>query len=290
MTPRVSQTELARQMRLFLDELPPSAELEMTKSDSYLYEFEAARLLIILDLLARSGIRPETQLDVLDFGYLHGLTPEFLHRFHPNARFTVYDRPDGPIFSDPRYLEVIKRRSYLKLLPGDINNLPETKDRYRVILLGEIIEHLDPTRVAAVLARLRRLIRPEGVLIITTPNAGGLYNSYMTMTGARAVVDAPIPHRVMGYGHIHLWTGAVLRQTAEYCGWKFADIRFYHGREGEMFADARTRWISLKSQVFLKTLKLLAEKFPKLRGFLVASFVAEAGSDGAPKSRTEVEP
>jgi hypothetical protein len=75
-------------------------------------------------------------------------------------------------------------------------------------------------------------------------------------------------------GHIHLWTGSVLRETAEYVGWKFKDIQYYHGREGEMFGEARKRWGGLKTQIFIRGIEFLANRTPKYRGFFVATFTA----------------
>ncbi|MDB6064951.1 MAG: hypothetical protein JWR26_1159 [Pedosphaera sp.] len=268
----ILQKDLAERMRKFLDELPLSADLEWTKSKTFLFEFEAARMLIVLDILAKAGIKPEMEFEMLDFGYLHGLTQEFLHQFFPHSKITVCDRPDSPIFSDQHYLSRISERAYLKLVPCDIADIPDGPAQYQVIMLGEIIEHLDPTRVTSILFKLRKLIKPGGVLIVTTPNGAGLYNCFMTLTGKALVVSPPIPYPVMGYGHIHLWTGNNLRETAEYCGWSFKDIQFYHGREGEMFASGRAEWMSFKTQVFLKGLKFLTDRYPKARGFYVAAF------------------
>jgi 2-polyprenyl-3-methyl-5-hydroxy-6-metoxy-1,4-benzoquinol methylase len=111
---------------------------------------------------------------VLDFGYLHGLFQEFVHRFFSNAHFQICDRPTSPIFTDPAYLELIRQRKYLELIPRDINDLDANMGPYRVILLGEIIEHLDPTHVMEILRKLRKMILPGGALVITTPNGGSL--------------------------------------------------------------------------------------------------------------------
>lgn len=271
----LTREELAGQMREFLGELPASANLDWARRPEFLGEFEAPRLLLMRELLMKGGIAPDAKFEALDFGYLHGLVPEFLHRFFPGANFTVYDRPGSPIFSDEQYLGIIRRREYLKLMSRDIHELAGSTGNYQVIVLGEIIEHLDPTQVAGVLRNLRKLVKPGGLLLVTTPNGAGFYNWYMTVSGGDVVLSPPIPDPVMGHGHIHLWSERVLRETAAHCGWGLQDIRYYHGREGEKFAEMNARWLSLKSQVFLRTVKILANSFPKLRGFLVASFAAE---------------
>jgi 2-polyprenyl-3-methyl-5-hydroxy-6-metoxy-1,4-benzoquinol methylase len=272
---RETKQQLFEDIVAFLEALPPSSGLECTKLKDFLFHFEAARLLIVRDMLLACGIKPEEKMEVLDFGYLHGLFQEFVHRFFPNAHFQVCDRPDSPIFTDPAYLELIRQRTYLNLVPRDINDLDASMGPYRVILLGEIIEHLDPSRVMEVLRQFRKMIQPGGVLVITTPNGGSLYNCLMTLQEKDRVQVAPVPDPLTGVGHIHLWSGPVLRQTAEYVGWSFKNIKYYHGREGEKFVEVRKKWGSLKTQVLLRGIEFLANRTPRYRGFFVATFVAE---------------
>ena len=275
-TGREAQQQLFEDMVAFLDELPPDSDLQITKHKDFLFCFEACRLLIVRNMLLACGLKPEDQMEILDFGYLHGLFQEFVHRFFPQARFTVCDRPGSPIFSDEAYLKIIRRRNYLTLTPRDINDLDENMGGpYRVVLLGEIIEHLDPTRAMEILGKLRKLVLPGGVLIVTTPNAGGLYNCYMTLRDKGPVQVAPIPDPMVGVGHIHLWSERTLRETAEYVGWSLKDIQYYHGREGEMFVGVRRKWLGFKAQILLRGIEFLANRTPKLRGFFVASFTAK---------------
>ena len=142
------------------------------------------------------------------------------------------------------------------------------------VLLGEIIEHLDPSHVLEILRKLRAVVAPGGVLVVTTPNGAGLYNCLMTLRNRDQIQVAPIPTPLVGIGHIHLWSGPVLRETAEYAGWKFKDIQYYHGREAEKFARARRIWGGLKAQLLLRGIEFLANRTPNYRGFFVATFTA----------------
>ena len=269
----ITQSELADQMLEFVQAIPGSANLEWVKNRDFLFYFEAERLLSIFRIMADQGLRPDMEFEVLDVGYLHGLIAEFIHRRYPKARFTTVDRPDSPNFSNQEYLAVIRRRPYLDLVPCDILQSGSLlKKRFRMIILGELIEHLDPTVVAQALLALRALVTEDGLLVVTTPNAGGFYNSYMLSSGGDSIVLPPIPEGTMGYGHIHLWTAPVLAKTAAWCGWRQEKLFFNHGREGELFCVTNRRWLSLKAQVFLRTVKFLGDCKPSLRGFFVAGF------------------
>jgi hypothetical protein len=97
----------------------------------------------------------------------------------------------------------------------------------------------------------------------------------MTMTEGDAIQLTPIPDETRGYGHIHLWSPKLLRQTAEYCGWTFKGVEYYHGREAEKFEEVRKAWVSLKAQILVRTVKFLGDRYPALRGFFVSAFLAK---------------
>jgi len=133
-----------------------------------------------------------------------------------------------------------------------------------VIHLGEIIEHIDPTRVTKALQMLRGCAKEKCCLVITTPNKRGIYNCWMTCSGKDSIEVAPLPNPVHGHGHIHLWAPDILNVTAAACGWNSPATTFYHGREGEKFDKPMP--LKLKAALFL------AERYPKMRGFFVSSF------------------
>jgi 2-polyprenyl-3-methyl-5-hydroxy-6-metoxy-1,4-benzoquinol methylase len=140
------QRALAAEMLDFLQFTPLSPDLLATRDRDYLFHFEAPRHLIARQFLLDCGIGQQQEFQVLDFGYLHGLTQEFLHRAFSKASLTVYDLPSSPVFKDQSYQDVIRARSYLRLAPRSIGDVDKTEPKYDVITLGEIVEHLDPGR------------------------------------------------------------------------------------------------------------------------------------------------
>jgi 2-polyprenyl-3-methyl-5-hydroxy-6-metoxy-1,4-benzoquinol methylase len=267
----MTQKELASAMLDFVRQIPASADLEWVKDLNTLYYFEAERLLVMKQAMLDAGFSPESSFEVLDFGYLHGLIPEFLHRFFPQARFTIFDHPDSPNFKNQDYLRLIKSRSYLKLESCDIAHLDQREGKFDLIILGEIIEHLDPILVARSTGALQKKIAPQGRLLITTPNGAGIKNLFFTLIG-RDSEQAVIPNETMSYGHIHLWPPQQLEQTLQHYGWKNDKIYFTHGKDGSALSDSNHHWGSLRYQLFTKGLYFMAQLFPRWRGFTVSTW------------------
>jgi 2-polyprenyl-3-methyl-5-hydroxy-6-metoxy-1,4-benzoquinol methylase len=266
------QKELAEEMLTFLESTPLSADLQWTKDRDFLFHFEAARQIIVRKLLSAAGLTAESPARILDVGYLHGLTQEFTHRAFPRAQITVFDLPSSPIFSDAAYLRTIESRGYLTLKPKNADELTPADGTFDVFILGEVIEHMDPTQVARLLSNLSKMAAPGALLLITTPNAAGFYNCYMTLRQGDAIQVAPIPNLTHGYGHIHLWSLPILSQTAKHASWSLIGSEFYHGREGEKFEEISKAWVGLKAQIMIRTLRVLGDRYPNFRGFFVACF------------------
>src|SRR4051812_26413661 len=170
------QMHLASEMQEFVAAIPDSLGLEWVKEREFLYYFEAERMLAMRRMLLENGVSGDARLRVLDFGYLHGLVSEFLHRSFPNATFTVFDHPDSPVFKSPEYLRIIQERKYLRLEPRDLHELDGVSGEYDLLVLGEIIEHLDPTVFIKLTDAAGRLLKKGGCMLVTSPNAAGLLN------------------------------------------------------------------------------------------------------------------
>ena len=51
-----------------------------------------------------------------------------------------------------------------------VENLLESGDRFDAITMIELVEHLEPGDAARLFAQTRRLLSPDGTLVVTTPN------------------------------------------------------------------------------------------------------------------------
>ena len=94
--------------------------------------------------------------------------------------------------------------------------LPYATDSFDLILCSEVIEHLYNPDFAV--EQLKRVLRPSGKMIITTPNLAAWYNRFLLLAGIQPVSSEVSTVRVLGrrlsilgqggvpVGHIRLFT------------------------------------------------------------------------------------
>lgn len=85
----------------------------------------------------------------------------------------------------------------------------------QLVIAGEVIEHLDDP--GSFLGGLHNLLAPGGLMIITTPNAYGLFNVFASL--ARREINHP--------DHVVMFTWQTLATMAERHGWEPVETRMY---------------------------------------------------------------
>jgi 2-polyprenyl-3-methyl-5-hydroxy-6-metoxy-1,4-benzoquinol methylase len=109
-----------------------------------------------------------------------------------------------------------------EVLVGDAETieLPFEAASFDVVLCGDLVEHLrDPERL---LSRLRPLLRPDGRLVLTTPNVANWTNRLGLLFGRWRYTDRGILDRT----HLHLFTRATLVETLERAGYRLVVLDF----------------------------------------------------------------
>lgn len=84
-----------------------------------------------------------------------------------------------------------------------------------LVVAGEVIEHLDAP--GAFLDALTSLVRPGGLLVLTTPNASGLGNALAALAG----------YEINHPDHVTLFSCRTLMTMLERHGWTTIEVRTY---------------------------------------------------------------
>jgi SAM-dependent methyltransferase len=108
-----------------------------------------------------------------------------------------------------------------------------------VVIAGEIVEHLDAP--GPFLRAMRELVGPEGLLVLTTPNAYRLLNFLAPLTGSELVHP----------DHTAWHSPRTLRTLLERSGWRVEELAYYHAprRRGARGANVLRRATAALSHI-----------------------------------------
>jgi SAM-dependent methyltransferase len=121
----------------------------------------------------------------------------------------------------------------------DGQHLPWRDNHFDIVCCLETIEHLLAEHLNLILAELRRVVRPGGVVLLTTPNAENLREQTVFCPNCCSEF-----HR---WQHVRRWTPATLQQRLTMLGY---GVRFCRGINFHDFQPGRWRGkdvISLRS-------------------------------------------
>lgn len=205
--------------------LNKSEELDYMFSHRYRFERIAAAI----------PCSPEA-LRVLDIG----TTPFtfFIKQRHPNYDVWSLDRT-----------ALLKRRSAacgveLRVCDLDDEPPPFDDDFFDLIIFTEVLEHIfaPPSEV---LVGIRRILRPQGKLIISVPNLAALKNRIKLPLGISVLPAADNQMKkghVHGHGHLHEYTLKEIAALLENCGFAITRKGFLRPRVSDALSMPGHSW------------------------------------------------
>jgi ubiquinone/menaquinone biosynthesis C-methylase UbiE len=117
---------------------------------------------------------------VLDIGCNTGRGGIVLWQLNPRLRLTGLDIIEERI-------KKIPGRIYERLILSPADKIEVEDNYFDAAVAGEVIEHIHPSDVPGVLNELKRILRPGGKLLLTTPNPRAL----LVLLGRDAVLKDP---------------------------------------------------------------------------------------------------
>lgn len=106
-----------------------------------------------------------------------------------------------------KYLALL-RKSNIKLEPVDLRSysLPWPDDFFDFVIFSEVIEHLVPSDIPNIIKEIKRTLKKNGWLLITTPNIASLLKRINLLLGKNPIEFDLILHEGATYGHIREYT------------------------------------------------------------------------------------
>jgi SAM-dependent methyltransferase len=173
---------------------------------------DTRRVSLILSL-ARSVVgEMEGEGLELGCGYCFLLFPMAV--LNRKIHWTAVEHPRRRFFDQADFRQAL--RDYrCELVGADVvrDTLPFPDGTFSIVTFSETIEHLPTERLNFVLGEISRVLRPQGVLIASSPNQASWENRLRLLKG-KSILDLPEPLSVAKdiFGHIRLYTPEEMRQ------------------------------------------------------------------------------
>ncbi len=196
-----------------LSEYYAQAYFQNAASSSFRRSYSEEELEVIELRIAQKALQARTLLSddqsgsLLDVGCGEGFVLKFFDRLGWQVQGIDYSCA-GVQQVNPDYVGHVEQGDVFDLLEARI----ASERQYDLVWLGNVLEHvLDPV---SLLQSLRRLVAPNGLLVVTVPNDGTPYHEELYAKGA-------IPDRfwIAMPDHLSYFTADSLRRTAEATDW-----------------------------------------------------------------------
>jgi len=158
-----------------------------------------------------------TDRHVLDIGCNTGRGGQILKTANPQLRLTGLDVVE-------ERLDKIPGGIYERLILSSADSIDVPDNTYDDIVAGEVIEHIDPADIAGVLKELKRVLKPGGRLLLTTPNPRAI----LVLMGRDKVLKDP--------SHVCIMTPAELKERLQAAGFEKLRIKG-SGKMSNYFPD-----------------------------------------------------
>jgi SAM-dependent methyltransferase len=166
------------------------------------------RRVSLLIVLAQSAAGSSFGGEGLELGCGYGYLLFPLAMLQPEIRWTAVEHPKRKHFSQPAFQQAIRDHN-CTLVGADFvrEGLPFADGTYSMVAFSETLEHLPVERVNFVLGEISRVLRPGGLVVMSSPNQASLENRIRLLKG-KSILELPNLLTVAAgtFGHIRLYT------------------------------------------------------------------------------------
>jgi 2-polyprenyl-3-methyl-5-hydroxy-6-metoxy-1,4-benzoquinol methylase len=110
---------------------------------------------------------------------------------------------------------------------GNARRLPFVSESFDVVFVLDVIEHLAEDELIMTLRNIVRVLNPDGVCIISTPNLWQTTIGEAIIDTIKRLLRQPLPSRKDDPTHINLKTPVALRRTLSRAGFRRARLHHY---------------------------------------------------------------
>ena len=146
----------------------------------------------------------------LELGCGYGFLLFPLAKFLPRIHWTGIEHPDRTFFDQPAYRQTIHDYNCQLVGLNFVHEpLPFPDNSFSIVTFSETLEHMPVERIPFIFSEMHRVLRPGGLLLVSSPNQVSLENRIRLGKG-KSILELPDDVAIAKgtYGHIRLYTVA----------------------------------------------------------------------------------
>lgn len=178
------------------------------------------------------------------------------------ARATFTKQISVGLDSDPEMVKKAKlSHFYGKVVLGDACKLPFPDKHFDFIFSNSVVEHIE--NIGDVLSELRRIIKIDGIIVITVPNNRLTKRNIFSSIGLYTFANWYGQARNKKFNHYNLWSITSWRQELKKKGLKIIDTHFYLNKKETEQWDALLIIFWIAKKINLNLAKSIYKVFRK---------------------------
>lgn len=183
------------------------ADADFAVHTNGMFRPDVRRVSLIAEM-ARTALGPEASGEGLEIGSAYGYVLFPMAVLFPGIRWTGLDHPRRS-YRHPEAYPPAYREYNCQFAVADLcrDPLPFPDGCFSLVTFSEVLEHLPVERVNFVLGEIARVIRPNGVWILSSPNQASAENRLRLLKGKSILAMPDETDSSKGlFGHIRLYT------------------------------------------------------------------------------------
>lgn len=168
-----------------------------------------------------------TKAKVLEIGLCRGVLALLLKRLLPEADIYSLEHPKTIKFYSKIFLKMLSKEN-ISLRPCDLNSnkLPYQDNCFDLVFFSEIMEHLVPATAFRTVKELKRVLKLERFLFLSTPNIASFLKRINLLIGKNPVALDTRLHQQATYGHIREYTMSEVVTLIESSGLEIVEKKY----------------------------------------------------------------
>lgn len=191
-----------------------------SRSEKRMYSYRYKQILYHIPVVLKND-------RVLEVGLCGGALAFLLKRLLPVRKLFSLEYPATCKLYSKEFISKLEKEEIF-LTPCDLikDNLPWRKGFFEMVVFSEVIEHLVPTVAVRTIKEIHRVLKPQKILFLSTPNAASLLKRLNLMLGKNAIEFDPLLHEGGTFGHIREYTMGEIIKLLLSCGFAITAKRY----------------------------------------------------------------